>query len=289
MANVLKGEVRARILELLGKQWTLRAIQRDTGCTVNTISRYRDNAEPPVVRSVTRKKGPHSPWLNPEPKHCLCGCGGVPTRYDCDDRKAGKRKGEYRDWVAGHRWKSQRKAADPTYLTLPERRARCDAVRAALVKTIYHDRTLKREDVLDALPPTGMTRQNLGRLLKKGIADPSYHLHDGELTLPGSRPPKPRPREEPYERKHIPHETATEVSYLTRRYGVMSLDSRVSENGSMRHELLPSLSMDPAEAMMLAEEQHDQQELTHRRVAFSTWTHASAGLVCIAEALEAAA
>ncbi len=278
MANHLKPEKRQAVLDCLAKGMGIRAIARFAETSPNTVTRIADEG-----KEVKRKYASYRPKTLVSGL-CACGCG-IKTEL----HKDGLKKGQYRWYVKGHAKAYQQRVKQSKPPKLESRyweRKKHDEIRKEIVKMVYHDRTLQRETIFCAFAKSGYSNVTIGMLLSNGVKDPSYKLNDGELAVP-PRAPRVSQRFEPYERKHIEYEAATDIKYLTKARHVTALDVRL-DGGSSLHEFIPSLSMDPAEAMMWAEEQMERDDLNVRTNQFRRWEESTMPITSVSEAFKRA-
>lgn len=248
MANLLPKSVVAEIFRLRDLGWSKRGIARATNCTLNTV--------------MKRLKA------------------GVITGKDSEKRV--NRAGYARPSVPDSGKSRLRLAND---------------VRKKIAATLRANPHLSRNDLLLPFRKEGFGFQQLSHILRQAIINPSFGLNtDGKLFLPHLVPVHyvypsrwiHREREKSYERKPIPHENETDITYLSRLPHIKCFDAPAYEDGTLIHERVPSTGMTPLEALMWKEEQADMDDLSYRRVQMRRYQERSSGLVSIADALDTA-
>lgn len=285
MANYVTPERRQQIIECLASGMGVRGTSRFLSISQKTVIRYRNNPTADLTAPIGKTRGPYR-IQSSSTGLCFCGCG-LRTKPITE----GKHKGLFRPWVKGHsqyKKRSQPRARRPDAITA--KIAERNDLRARMVAMLRENRHLTRHDVLAAFEREGRNRQDLSRILHNGLKDASYRLNPDGLQLPaiGRRVyvryyrRKPSEREE-FVLKPIPYENETDITYLTRLPHIAALDAEPIDNLDL-HERVPSLSMDPAEALMWEEEQAERDDLNVRRLLFKNWQESNGvGLTSLAQ------
>jgi len=283
MAYSIPDNERNRIAELHKAGYGNRAIARMTGLRRDTITFYVTGVRPVRRKSEWGAKAKPIPLLV-APGFCGCGCGCKTTVLEYDDPKTGRKAGEHRTWLRGHYHKRAREMLGPNYACQLDRMKQADEVRRDMVQAFYSDRTMTRCDVLDKFKDRGFDRANLSRIFINGLVDHSRGLNLQALGVPSKRPKPKRPTLEPYERKEIPYENETDISYITKWRGVLCLDSVLGDGGTTYHDLIRD-GESPAELLMIKEEFDERERLQKERRRFAEWEANKRPLQSFAELL----
>lgn len=182
------------------------------------------------------------------------------------------------------------KVGKKTAVSQTEHERQVNVLRADMVEAFHQNRFQTRDDLVESFLPRYPNKQALTHIFLRGLSDESYRLNrDGLSAPPNRRRERLTNGPEPYIRKSIPNEHETDIQYLTRLHGFLSLDEVRNDDGaSSHHEEIPSFSMDPAEILMMKEESLERDELNQRRKSFHTWQEKDKPLISVGDVLEQA-
>lgn len=273
MGYYLDPTIATRIVELVKAGKSARAITRELGVHQDTVAKY---ARPirSKIESKIRKPLPIKS-LSPIPGICACGCGGLTSKYIQQDVARGKPVGAYRKWIKGHFCIAQRMANARSGLSQLKIIAQRNRLRADMVAAFHQDRFATRDDIVERFLPQaevlGTDKPNLTRIFINGLIDESYKLNQDELSVPPVRPKPGNISLEEYVRKPISYENETDIKYLSRSWKFLSLDDTTDHENGIDHHRLAYNNLDPAEIMMLAEEDEEKADYFKRRDHFLRW------------------